>query len=152
MKDIAIVSPDVGGIKMTRAYAKKLRAPMAIVDKRRINDKETSVMHIMGEVKDKNVIIIDDMVTTASSLVEAIGALKNAGCKDIYAAITHPILVGPAIERLKKSQLKMMFVTDTVPLDKDKKIDKIKVLSVAGLLGEAIKRTHIGESISRLFD
>lgn len=152
LKNLGVVSPDVGGIKMARAYSKRLRAPLAIVDKRRINDKEIAVMHIMGEVKGRNVIIIDDMVTTASSLVEAMSALKNAGCKDIYAAVTHPVLVGPAIDRIKKSPLKKLLITDTVPLDKDKKTDKIKVLSIAPLLGEAIKRTHNGESISILFD
>jgi len=152
LKNLAIVSPDVGGIKMTRAYSKRLRAPLAIVDKRRINDKETSVMNIMGQVKGKNVIIIDDMITTGSSLVEAIYALKDAGSKDIYAAITHAVLVGPAIDRLKKAPLKKLFVTDTVPVKKENRVDKIKVLSIAPLLGEAIKRTHNGESISILFD
>jgi len=152
LKHLTVVSPDVGGIKMARAYSKRLKAPLAIVDKRRINDKETSVMHIMGEVKGRNVVIVDDMVTTASSLVEAIAALKKAGCKDVYAAITHPILTDAAIERIKKSPLKKLFTTDTVLLDRNRKIDKIKVLSIAPLLGEAVKRTHIGESISILFD
>jgi len=152
MKNLAIVSPDVGGIKMARAYSKRLKAPLAIVDKRRINDKETTVMNIMGEVKDRNVILIDDMVTTASSLVEAITALKNAGCGDVYAAITHSVLTGAAVERIDSSSLKKLFVTDTIPLDKDKKTDKIKVLSIAPLLSEAIKRIYNKESVSILFE
>lgn len=151
LKDVVVVSPDVGGIKMARAYAKKLKTPLAIVDKRRVNDTQAEVMNIMGEVKGRNVIIVDDMITTASSLVEAIPALKRAGCKDVYAAITHAILVGPAIERLKKAELKRLFTTDTVPLDNNKKIDKIKVISVAPLLEEAIKRIHNAESVSVLF-
>ncbi len=152
LDNFVVVSPDVGGIKTARAYSKRLRAELAIVDKRRINDKETSVMHIMGEVKGKNVVIVDDMVTTASSLIEATAALKDAGCKDIYAAITHPVLVGEAEEKIKKSQLKALFTTDTIPLAKNKKTDKIKVLSIAPLLGEAIKRIHNGESVSILFE
>jgi ribose-phosphate pyrophosphokinase len=151
LKNAVVVSPDVGGIKMARAYAKRLKAPLAIVDKRRINDSQTETIHIMGEVKGKNVIIIDDMITTASSLVEAVSALKRAGCKEVYAAVTHPVLAGPAMERIKKSELKKLFTTNTIHIQESKKIDKIKVLSVAPLLGEAIKRIHKRESISMLF-
>ncbi len=152
LKDIVIVSPDVGGIKMARAYAKRFRAGLAIVDKRRINDEAAEVMHIMGDVEGKNVLLVDDMVATAGSLVEATGALKKNGARDIYAAITHPVLCGPALERLGSSQVKELVVTDTIPMDKDKFLKNIKQLSVAELLAEAIRRIHNEESISALFE
>ena len=150
--DLVVVSPDVGGIKMARAYAKKLGAGLAIVDKRRISDREAEVMNIMGEVEGKNVILVDDIVATAGSLVEAAAAVKNAGAKDVYASITHPTLCGPAIERIAASQLKELIVTNTIPIEESKMIDKIKVLSIAPLLANAIKRIHNEESISILFE
>ena len=146
-----VVSPDVGGIKTARAYAKRFKCGLAIVDKRRINDKEAEVMHIMGDVKGKVAVIVDDMVATAGSLVEAVDAIKKAGALEVYAAITHAVLCGPAIDRIKRSRLKELVVTDTIPIGKDKMIDKIKVLSVAPLLAEAIKRIHCEESLSVLF-
>ncbi len=152
MKDVVIVSPDVGGIKMARAYSKIFSAGLAVVDKRRISDKETEVMHIMGDVKNKNVIMVDDMVATGGSLTEAAQALKKEGAKDIYAAITHAVLCGPAIERLKNSEIKEMVVTDTIPLSDEKRIGKITQLSIAPLLAEAIKRIHNEETISALFE
>lgn len=105
----------------------------------------------MGDVKGKTAVIVDDMVATAGSLVEAVDAIKKEGALDVYAAIAHPVLCGPAIERLKKSKLKELIVTDTIPIPKDKELGKIKVLSVAPVLGEAIKRIHCEESISVLF-
>ena len=151
-KNLVIVSPDVGGIKTARAYAKKMHCDLAIVDKRRINDKQAEAMHIMGDVEGKNVVIIDDMVATAGSLVEAVTALKKAGALEVYASITHPVLCGEAIERLKNSQIKELVVTDTIPIPKENMIPRIKVLSVASLLGEAIMRIHNEKSISVLFD
>jgi len=151
LKSMVIVTPDVGGIKTARAYAKRLKCGLAIVDKRRVNDKEAEVMHIMGDVKNKHAVIVDDMVATAGSLVEATEAIKKQGALDVYAAITHPVLCGPAIERVRKSKIKELVVTDTIPISKEKMIGKIKVLSVAQLLGEAIKRIHNEESISVLF-
>jgi ribose-phosphate pyrophosphokinase len=150
-EDFVVVSPDVGGIKTARAYAKRFKCGLAIVDKRRISDKEAEVMHIMGDVKGKVAVIVDDMVATAGSLVEAVDAIKKAGALEVYAAITHAVLCGPAIERIKRSRLKELVVTDTIPIPKDKMIDKIKVLSVAPLLAEAIKRIHCEESLSVLF-
>ncbi len=150
-EDFVVVSPDVGGIKTARAYAKRFKCSLAIVDKRRINDKTAEVMHIMGDVKGKVAVIVDDMVATAGSLVEAVDAIKKAGALEVYAAITHAVLCGPAIERISKSRLKELVVTDTIPLGKDKMIGKIKVLSVASLLAEAIKRIHCEESLSVLF-
>ncbi len=151
-KDLAVVSPDVGGIKMARAYAKKLGAELAIVDKRRLNESSTEVMHIMGDVKGKNAILIDDIIATAGSITEAAAALRKHGCKDIYASVTHPVLSGPAIERIEKSELKEIIVCNTIPLENHKKHPKIKCLSIAPLLGEAIKRIHAEESVSSLFN
>lgn len=152
LPDLVVVSPDVGGVKMARAYAKKLKAGLAIVDKRRINDKKAEVMNIMGEVKGKNVCIIDDLVATGGTLVEAAAALKSAGAKKVLAAATHAVLSGPAIERLKNSDVEELIVTDTIPIPKNKMISKIKVISVAPLLGKAIDRIHNEESVSILFD
>jgi ribose-phosphate pyrophosphokinase len=121
------------------------------VDKRRVDDQKAEAMHIMGDVKGKNVVIVDDMVATAGSLVEAADAVKKAGALDVYAMITHPVLCGPAIERLKKSKIKELVVTDTIPLPKEKTIPMVKVVSVSSLLAEAIRRIHEEESISVLF-
>ncbi|MCK9432755.1 MAG: ribose-phosphate pyrophosphokinase [Candidatus Omnitrophica bacterium] len=153
INDLVAVSPDVGSIKMARAYAKRVSAGLAIIDKRRISPEKAEAMHIMGEVENKNVIIVDDMVATGSSLIEAVEALKKARARTIYAAITHGILSGPAIERIDACKgLEKLLITDTVPLAEDKKHPKIQVLSVAGLLAEAIKRIHNEESVSCLFD
>ncbi len=153
LQHIVVVSPDVGGIKMARAYAKRMGAGLAIIDKRRDSPEKTEVMHILGEVKDKDVIIIDDLIATGSSLIEAAEALKKAGAKNIYAAITHGVLSGPAVERIDKCRdLKELVLTDSIPLANHKKHKRIKVLSVANLLGEAIKRIHNEESVSCLFD
>lgn len=150
--DLVVVSPDVGGIKMARAYAKRMGAGLAIVDKRRISPEMSEVMNILGDVRGKNAVIVDDLVATGGSLIEAAVAIKNAGVKDIYAAVTHPVLSGKAIESIDHSPLKGLVVTDTIPLDDSKKHPKIKSLSVASLLGEAIKRIHNEESVSSLFD
>ncbi|MBI2447157.1 MAG: ribose-phosphate pyrophosphokinase [Candidatus Omnitrophica bacterium] len=151
IENVVVVSSDVGGVKMARAYAKRMDANLAIVDKRRVSDTEVETLHIMGDVQGKNAIIVDDLVATAGSLVEAVGALKKAGALVVYAAITHPVLAGPAISRIEKSSLMELAVTDTIPLNDSKKHPKIKVLTVASLLGEAIKRIHNEESVSSLF-
>ncbi len=152
IKNLVVVSPDVGGVKMARAYAKRLGADLAVVDKRRVNDEDTEVIFIMGEVKGKNVLLVDDIIATAGSIVEAAAALKKNGARDIYAAITHPILSGPAIDRINKSEIKKLMVTNTIPIAKGKAIGKIEVLSIAPLLAEAINRIHNEESISVLFN
>ena len=152
LPNLVVVSPDVGGMKMARAYAKKFKAGLAVVDKRRINDKEAEVMNIMGEVKGKNVCLIDDLVATAGTLVEAVAALKNAGARKVFAAATHPVLSGPAIERIRDSELEELIVTDTIPIPREKLIPRIKVLSVGPLLGQAIERIHYEKSISTLFN
>ncbi len=151
-ENLVVVSPDVGSIKMARAYAKRLSAGMAVIDKRRDSPEKTEVMHILGDVKGKDAIIVDDMVATGSSLMEACVALKKAGTKSIRAGISHGVLSGPAIENLKKcKELEELVITDSIPLPEEKRLPKIKVLSVAGLMGEAIKRIHVEESVSSLF-
>jgi len=152
VENLVVVSPDVGGIKMARAYAKDLKAGLAIVDKRRINHTKAEVMNILGEVEGKNVVIVDDIIATAGSVTEAAVALKNAGAKDIYVTITHPVLCGPAMERLEASPIKELIVTNTIPIEESKMIEKIKVLSIAPLLANAIKRIHNEESVSILFE
>jgi len=153
IKDLVAVSPDVGSIKMARAYAKRVGAGLAIIDKRRVSPEKAEAMHIMGEVEGKNVIIVDDLIATGSSLIEAVEVLKKGGAKTIYAAITHGVLSGPAIERIMLCEgLKNLFITDSIPLAPEKQDSKIEVLSVATLLAEAIKRIHNEESVSCLFD
>ena len=151
LKDLVVVSPDVGGIKMARAYAKRLRASLAMVDKRRISHMEAEVMDIMGEVDGKTALIVDDLCSTAGSIVQAARALKEAGAKEIYAAITHAVLSGPARERLAASPLKELVVTNTIPIPQERMLPKIKVLSVAPLFAEAIRCIHDETSISVLF-
>ena len=151
--NLVVISPDVGSIKMARAYAKRMSAGLAIIDKRRISNDKAEVMHILGEVEGKNAIIVDDLIATGGSLVEAVAALKKAGAKNIRAAISHGVLSGPAIERIDScKELEELVITDTIPSENHKKHPRIKVLSVANLLGEAIKRIHKDESVSSLFD
>jgi len=153
IKDLVAVSPDVGSIKMARAYAKRISSGLAIIDKRRVSPEKAEAIHIMGEVEGKNVIIVDDMIATGSSLIEAVEALKKAKAKTIYAAIAHGILSGPAIQRIEQCKgLEKLLITDSIPLSENKKHPKIEVLSVASLLAEAIKRIHNEESVSCLFD
>ena len=153
LKDLVVVSPDVGGIKMARAYAKRLSAGLAIIDKRRISPEQAEVMHILGEVEGRDVLIVDDLIATCSSLIEAVSALKKAKAASIRAAISHGVLSGPAIENVNKCQdLKELIITDSIPFSDHKKHPRIKVLSIADLLGEAIKRIHNEESVSSLFD
>jgi len=149
--DLVVVSPDVGGVKMARAFAKRLGAPLGIVDKRRIDAESAEVMNVLGDVKGKTVILIDDMCATAGSLTEAANILKQRGAKTIYAGVSHGVFSGPALERLDKSALKEIIVTDSIPIENHKKHPKIKVCSIAKLLGEAIKRIHNEESVSSLF-
>ena len=152
LKDFVVVSPDVGGIKTARAYAKRLGAALAIVDKRRVSPEKAEAMNILGEVAGKNAILVDDLVATGASLLEAAHALKKAGVKKIYAAVVHGVLSGDAMKNVENSILEELIITDTIPLDDHKRHPKIKVLTVAPLLAEAIKRIHREESISCLFD
>jgi ribose-phosphate pyrophosphokinase len=152
LNDIVVVSPDVGGVTRARSLATKLDAPLAIIDKRRPKPNVSEVMNIIGDIADKDCIIIDDIVDTAGSIVNAAKVLKDMGAKDIYVACTHPVLSGPAFERIRDSVIKELVVTNTIPLPVNKPIDKIKVLSVAPLFAEAIKRIYEGLSLSKLFD
>jgi ribose-phosphate pyrophosphokinase len=147
-----IISPDAGGVERARAYAKRLGADLAIIDKRREAANVAEVMNIVGDVKGKNCVIVDDMVDTAGTLTEGAQALVKEGASSVSAVITHPILSGPAIKRIVESPLQELVVTDTVPLRPEAKdCEKLKVVSVAPLLGEAIRRINNEESVSSLF-
>lgn len=151
LENYVVVSPDVGGIKTARAYAKRLGVGLAIVDKRRISPEKAEAMNILGEVQGKNAILVDDLIATGGSLIEAANALRKAGVKKIYAAVVHGVLSGDAVKKIEDSILEQLIITNTIPHNK-KESPKIKVLSVAPLLAEAIKRIHREESISCLFD
>jgi ribose-phosphate pyrophosphokinase len=150
LANLAVASPDVGGIKMARAYAKRLEADLIVIDKRRPRANEAEVMNIIGDVRGKNILIVDDLVDTAGTLCNAVTALKKAGARDVYAACTHPILSGNAIDRINSSGLKKILVTDSVPVAKESKI--IVSETVAKIFSEAIKRSFKYMSISSLFD
>ena len=150
--DLLVVSPDVGGVVRARALAKHLEADLAIIDKRRPRPNESKVMHIIGEVKGRTCVLMDDLVDTAGTLCEAAAALKNSGAKKVVAYCTHPVLSGAAVERIEKSQLDELVVTDTIPLRPDAKACKrIRQLSVAELLAETIRRIATDDSVSSLF-
>ena len=149
---LAVVSPDAGGVKRARTFAKNLDASLAIVDKRRIKENLAEAMHVIGDVKGKACVIVDDMVDTAGTLTEAATALLREGAENVIAAVTHPVLSGAAIKRINDSPMKALFVTDTIPLSEEgSKCQRICIASIAPLLGEAIRRTHNEESISSLF-
>jgi len=153
LKNAVVVSPDVGGIKMARAYAKKMSAELAIVDKRRDSPEKIEVMHILGNVKGKTAILVDDLIATGGSMIEAIEALRKMGIVEAYAAVSHGILSGDALTKIKKCDiLKEVVITDSIPLGDPKANPKVKVLTVAPLLAEAIKRIHNSESVSGLFN
>lgn len=152
LEDVVVVSPDVGGVTRARNLASKLNAPLAIVDKRRPKANVAEVMNIIGDVEGRTCIMIDDMVDTGGSVTNAAKVLMDMGAKEVYVACTHPVLSGPAFERINESVIKELVVTDTIPLPKDKHSDKIKVLSVAPLFAEAIRRIYEGLSVSILFD
>lgn len=150
--DIVIVSPDAGGVERARAFAKRLNATLAIIDKRREGPNVAEVMNIIGDVAGRLVVILDDMIDTAGTVCRAVDALIAKGAKTVCACATHPVLSGPAIESISNSALQEVLVTDTIPLRPDAMAcKKVKVLSVADLLGEAIKRIHFNESVSYLF-
>jgi ribose-phosphate pyrophosphokinase len=147
-----VVSPDTGGVERARAFGKRLGASLAIIDKRREGPNEAEVMNIIGSVKGKRIIILDDMIDTAGTVVQAARAMKEAGALEVSICCTHPVLSGPALERIEDSEIKEVIVTDTIPLsDRAKTCKKIKVLSVSGILGEAVRRIYYNDSVSSLF-
>ncbi|MDD9949985.1 MAG: ribose-phosphate pyrophosphokinase [Zetaproteobacteria bacterium] len=147
-----VVSPDAGGVERSRAFAKLLRSNLAIIDKRRPMANESAVMHIIGEVKGKDCLILDDIVDTAGSLTNAASALLAEGAKSVRAAITHPVLSGPAIERIRNSRLEELVVTNSIPLSHDaKNLRQIRQVSIAHLIAEAVQRIHDCTSVSSLF-
>ena len=150
--DMVIVSPDAGGVERARAFAKRLNSDLAIIDKRRDAPNQAKAMAVIGDVTDKVAVILDDMADTAGTLTEAADAVKNAGAREIHACCAHPVLSGPAIERISGSELKSVVVTDTIPLsEKAAACDKIKVLTISQLVGEAIIRSYRGDSVTSLF-
>ncbi len=150
-KDLTVVSPDVGGIKMGRAFAKRLGANLAIADKRRTATDSSDIMNIIGDVRGCDIIILDDIISTGGTITQAAEALKDAGAGRIVAAATHPVFSGDAPEKLEDSCIEEVIVTNSIPLRNAKRCSKVKVLDVSPLLGEAIKRIHTEESISLLF-
>ncbi|HAR35354.1 MAG TPA: phosphoribosylpyrophosphate synthetase, partial [Acidobacteria bacterium] len=152
LANLTIVSPDAGGVGRARVFAKRLDARLAIIDKRRPAPNVAQVLHVIGEVRDQDVVIFDDMVDTAGTLTLGVEALRREGAKRIFAACTHPVLSGEAVERIEKSGLEKVFVTDTIPLkDQASRSQRFQVLSVAELFGEAIRRINEGSSVSSLF-
>lgn len=150
--EIVIVSPDHGGVTRARKMADRLKAPIAIIDKRRPRPNVAEVMNIVGNIEGKIAILIDDIIDTAGTITLATNALIENGAKEVYASCTHPVLSGPAIERIENSKIKELVVTNSITLPEEKKIDKVVELSVAPLLGEAIIRVHENQSVSTLFD
>ena len=152
IEDAVVVSPDLGGVTRARVLAGRLHAPLAIIDKRRPKPNVAEVMHIIGDVAGKPVIMIDDIIDTAGTITLGAQALMDRGAKEVYVCCTHPVLSGAAIERLNKSVIKEVVVTNTIPVGPEKISDKIKTLSIAPLVGEAIIRIHEDLSVSKLFD
>lgn len=148
--ELVVVSPDVGGVRRTRYFAKEMNCPIAIIDKRRDKHNEAIAQYVIGDVKDKKCILFDDMIDTAGTICEAVKLLKNEGAKEIYVCAVHPVFSGPALQRLEEAPIEEVIVTNTIPL-RENAPSKITQLSVAPILGEAISRIHDDESISQLF-
>jgi len=151
LANVVAVATDAGGAKRVGTFANLLNVPMAIIDKRRVSDTEVKQGLVVGDVKGKDVIIFDDEISTGSTLLATVSTLENAGAKNIHVGVTHPVLCGPAIENIKNSPIKEVVVTNTVDIPRDKKTEKITIISVAPILAEAIRRIHTGESIGELF-
>ncbi len=151
--DLVVVAADAGSSKKAYKYARSLGVPMALLDKRRLGNKqEVAIENLIGEVEGKRAVVFDDEIDRASSLIEAVNTLIKHGAKEVYAGCTHPVLSGPAIERIKNSPVKEVIVTNTIPLTPEKKLDKITVLTMAPAFAEAIKRIHYGDSMGEMFD
>ena len=151
LSDPVLVSPDAGGVERARALAKRLKAGLAIIDKRRDGNNVAQFMHLIGDVRGRDAVIVDDMIDTAGTMIQAVDALRREGAKRVLACAVHGVLSGPAITRIKESILEEVIITNTVPLTPERQLAKIRVLSVAPLLAEAIRRIHDEESVSTLF-
>ncbi|MCZ6696463.1 MAG: ribose-phosphate pyrophosphokinase [Acidobacteria bacterium] len=152
LEDLTVISPDAGGVERARAYAKRLNGALAIIDKRRGEKNVPEVMHVIGDVKGRTCLIVDDIIDTAGTLTGTVRALTEKGARSIYGCFSHGVLSGPAIERIRNSEMELTVVTNTIPLHEEKKkAGRITVLSVASLLAEAIKRIHTNSSVSSLF-
>jgi ribose-phosphate pyrophosphokinase len=151
LQDLVLVSPDAGGVERTRAIAKRVKAGLAIIDKRRDGPNVATFMHLIGDVRDRDVVVVDDMIDTAGTLVQAVEALKREGARRILACGVHAVLSGPAVQRLKAAPMEEVIVTNSIPVSAEKRAARVTVLSVAPLLGEAIRRIHDDESVSTLF-
>ena len=151
-KNSVVLAPDIGSVKMSQSYAKTLGMYFALIDKRRFAPNQAEVNHLIGELEGMDVLIIDDMIDTAGTTVNAAKAAMEKGAKSVTAVATHGVLSGPAIDRLNESDIKKIIITDTISIDEDKQIDKIKIVSVASIFGEAVNRIHNGESVSALFE
>ena len=151
-KHSVVLAPDIGSVKMSQSYAKTLGMYFALIDKRRFAPNQAEVNHLIGELEGMDVLIIDDMIDTAGTTVNAAKAAMEKGAKSVTAVATHGVLSGPAIDRLDESDIKKIIITDTISIDEDKQIDKIKIVSVASIFGEAVNRIHNGESVSALFE
>jgi len=151
LPDLTVVSPDAGGVERARAFAKRLNADLAVVDKRRVGPNQVEVMHVIGHVAGRNVIICDDMIDTAGTLVNTAAALRKQKAKRIFTCATHAVLSGPAVERLRSAPMEEIIITNTVPVDKSKILPNMKILSVADLLAKAVRSIHEETSVSNLF-
>ena len=152
MDDVVVVSPDHGSVTRARSMAEYLNCPIAIVDKRRPEPNKSEIMNIIGNIEGKNCIIIDDMIDTAGTITNAANAIKDLGAKAVYACATHPVLSGPAVERIEKSAIEELVLLNTIPMPEEKKIEKMSFLSVAPIFAEAMTRVFTNGSISKLFD
>ena len=151
-EEFVTVSPDAGGVERARAFAKRIKSSLAIIDKRRTSPNKAEAMHVVGDVEGKTAIVLDDMIDTAGTLIQAVDSLLKFKAKQVFAVCSHPVLSGPALSRLKESPIKEIWVTDTIPLGETKgACNKIKVVSIAPLMAEAIKRIHGNQSVSSLF-
>ena len=153
LPNLTVVSPDAGGVERARFFATKVSAPLAIVDKRRTDINVTEVMNVIGDVRGRTCLIVDDIIDTAGTLVKTVDALLEQGATEVYACASHPVLSGPAIERISASRLKELVVSNSIPLREEaKRVSKIKVRSVAGLLAATIESIHMETSVSSLFN
>ncbi len=152
LKDSVVVSPDVGRVKVVKRFADRINAPLAIIHKKRPLHNVTEVMNIIGDVEGKRAVLLDDMIDTAGTIVKAAEVLEEFGAKEIYACATHPVLSGPAIERLQNSAIKEVVVADTIPLPKEKQIPKIRVLSISSLFAQAVLNVYENKTVSALFE